>query len=111
MSRITLKLLYPGSLKAVHTLPALFTLGSVLLVVLAIVLSPWWLLPLGIYFVLVAVGALMATHSLKIALLAVPAAAIQLYGYGTGFIKAYFTKIILRRGRNVNDEIEMRRGK
>ena len=111
MSRITLKLLYPGSLKAVHTLPALFTLGSVLLVVLAIVLSPWWLLPLGIYFVLVAVGALLATHSLKIALLAVPAAAIQLYGYGTGFIKAYFTKIILRRGRNVNDEIEMRRGK
>ncbi|MDE6041061.1 MAG: glycosyl transferase family 2, partial [Muribaculaceae bacterium] len=111
MSRITLKLLYPGSLKAVHTLPALFTLGSALLVVLAIVLSHWWLLPLGIYFVLVAVGALLATHSLKIALLAVPAAAIQLYGYGTGFIKAYFTKIILRRGRNVNDEIEMRRGK
>ena len=111
MSRITLKLLYPGSLKAVHTLPALFTLGSVLLVVLAIVLSPWWLLPLGIYFMLVAIGALLATHSLKIALLAVPAAAIQLYGYGTGFIKAYFTKIILRRGRNVNDEIEMRRGK
>ena len=111
MSRITLKLLYPGSLKAVHTLPALFVLGTVALILLAIFVSPWWWFPLAIYFLAVAIGALFATKSLKIAILAVPAAAIQLFGYGTGFIQAYFTKIILGRGRNVADEIEMRRGK
>lgn len=111
MSRITLKLLYPDSLKAVHLLPAAFVIGSVALVLLGIFVSPWWLLPLGIYFLAVFVFALIATRSLKIALLSVPAAIIQLGGYGIGFIKAFFTKIILRRGRNVEEEIAIRKGK
>ncbi len=111
MSRITLKLLYPDSLKAVHTLPAVAVLLAVIMVVLAITVSPWWLLPIGIYLVAVFTMALAATRSVVIAAKAVPAAVIQLGGYGVGFIRAYFTKIILRRGRDVNREIEMRRGK
>ena len=43
--------------------------------------------------------------------MAVPAAIIQLGGYGLGFIKAFTLKILLRRGRNVQEEIELRRGK
>jgi hypothetical protein len=46
-----------------------------------------------------------------IATKAVPAAIIQIGGYGFGFIKAYFTKIILGRGRDQAKEIEMRKGK
>lgn len=111
MSRITLKLLYPESLKVVHTLPAVAVLLAVVMVVLAIMVSPWWLLPIGIYLVAVYVMALAATHSVVIAAKAVPAAIIQLGGYGTGFIQAYVSKILLRRGRDVNREIEMRRGK
>ena len=111
MSRITLKLLYPESLKVVHTLPAVAVLLAVVMVVLAIMVSPWWLLPIGIYLVAVYVMALAATHSVVIAAKAVPAAIIQLGGYGTGFIQAYVSKIVLRRGRDVNREIEMRRGK
>lgn len=111
MSRITLKLLYPGSMKLVHTLPALFTLGSAALILLAICWRWWCILPLALYIVALFVAALATTKSLKIALMAVPASLIQLYGYGVGFIKAYFTKIILRRRRDVNQEIEMRRGK
>ena len=38
MSRITLKLLYPDSLKAVHMLPAAFVLGVVVMTVLALTL-------------------------------------------------------------------------
>lgn len=111
MSRITLKLLYPGSLKAVHVLPAVFVLGVMGLVLLGIFVSPWWLLPLGIYFAAVFAGALVATRSLRIALLAVPAAIIQLGGYGLGFIRAFTSKILLRRGRDLQSEIEIRRGK
>ena len=111
MSRITLQLLYPGSMKAVHWLPAIAVIVGIALLVLGIVVSPWWLLPLGLYLAAVVVMAFAVTHSPVIALKAFPAAVIQLGGYGTGFIKAYFTKIILRRGRDVQQEIEMRRGK
>lgn len=111
MSRITLKLLYPGSLKLVHTLPAVFVLGCVVLVLLGIFVSPWFLMPLAVYFLAIFACALVKTKSLKVALLSVPASAIQLFGYGTGFIKAWIEKIVLGRGRNIEEEIEMRRGK
>lgn len=111
MSRITLKLLYPDSLKAVHLLPALFVVGVVAMVLLAIFCSPWWLLPLGIYLLAIFVAALWATRSPRIALLAVPASMIQLGGYGCGFIKAFVVKILLGRGRDINEEISIRKGK
>lgn len=111
MSRITLHLLYPGSLKPVHTLPALFLLGSIALVALGIFVSPLWLLPLGVYVVALFADALVETRSLKIALLAVPASLVQLYGYGYGFLRAWFLKIILGRGRNEAEELKIRQGK
>lgn len=111
MSRITLKLLYHDSLKAVHLLPALFVIGVVAMVLLAIFCSPWWLLPLGIYLLAIFVAALWSTRSPRIALLAVPASMIQLGGYGCGFIKAFVVKILLGRGRDINEEISIRKGK
>ncbi len=111
MSRITLELLYPGSMKLVHMLPAFAVIIGVVLVVLGIVSSPWWLLPIGIYLLALFICATVATRSLKIGLLAVPASIIQICGYGTGFIKAYLLKIILRRGRNIDEEIAIRKGK
>lgn len=111
MSRITLQLLYPGSMKAVHWLPAIFVTGVVAMILLAVFVSPWWLLPLAVYLLAIFVAALAATRSLTIALKAVPASVIQLGGYGCGFIKAYFLKIILRRGRNEAEEISIRKGK
>ena len=111
MSRITLKLLYPDTMKLVHWLPAVFLMGSAALVILGCLCSPWWLLPLGVYLLAIFVAALCATRSAVIALKAVPASLIQLYGYGWGFLKAYFLKIILRRGRDINEEISIRKGK
>ena len=110
MSRITLKLLYPGSLKLVHALPAVAVMLGVILLVLALTVSPWFLLPIGIYLVAIFVTALALTRSLAIATKAVPASVIQICGYGCGFIKAYFIKILLGRGRNVEEEILMRKG-
>lgn len=111
MSRITLKLLYPDSLKIVHTLPALAVIIGLILVGLGITLSPWWLLPLAIYIIAIFFAACISTRSVGIALLAIPASVIQILGYGTGFIRAYFTKILLGRGRDINQEIAMRKGK
>lgn len=110
-SRITLKLLYPDSLKLVHTLPALAVIIGVVLVALGIFLSPWWLLPIGVYLVALFIAALISTRSLGIALRAVPASVVQIAGYGTGFIRAFFTKILLGRGRNIEEEIAIRKGK
>lgn len=111
MSRITLKLLYPGSLKVVHALPALAVIIGLVLVVLSATVSPWFMLPLGLYLLAIFVSALVTTRSLVIAVKALPASVIQICGYGCGFLKAYFLKIVLGRGRDVEEEILMRKGK
>ena len=111
MSRITLKLLYPDSLKLVHTLPAIAVIAGIILVLLSIFLSPWWLLPIGIYLVALFISALASTRSIDIALRAIPASVVQIVGYGTGFIRAYFTKILLGRGRDIEEEIAIRKWK
>lgn len=111
MSRITLKLLYPGSMKLVHTLPALAVIIGIAMVLLGIFVSPWWFLPLGVYLLAIFLCAWVATRSLKVAAIAVPASVIQIGGYGTGFLKAFTTKILLGRGRNIEEEIEIRKGK
>lgn len=111
MSRITLKLLYPGSLKTVHALPAVAVIIGLALLVLSITVSPWFLLPLGLYLAAIFVSALVSTRSAVIAVKALPASVIQICGYGCGFLKAYFFKILLGRGRDVEEEILMRKGK
>ena len=109
-SRITLQQLYPGSLKPVHTLPALFTAGCVVLLLFGAFLSPWWLALLALYMLMLLLSALVSTRSIAVSLLAVPASLIQLWGYGSGFIRAAFSTYVLRRGRDVNREIEIRKG-
>lgn len=111
MSRITLQLLYPGSMKLVHWMPAMFTIGSMLLLILGILLSPLWLIPLGIYLLALWISAIISTKSLKIGSMAVAASLVQLLGYGTGFIRAYVWKILLRHGRDEAQEVALRKGK
>ena len=111
MSRITLKLLYPDSLKLVHCLPAVFVLGSLAMIILAIFVSPWAITPLAAYLLAIFVSAAISTRSLKIGFLSIIASCIQLGAYGSGFIKAWFVKILLGKGRNIEEEIKMRKGK
>lgn len=111
MSRITLKLLYPGSMKLVHCLPAVFVLGSAAMILLAVLWKWWAILPLAAYLLAVWITAIISTKSLKIGSLAIITSIIQLGAYGCGFIKAYTWKILLRHGRDVEEEIMMRKGK
>ena len=110
MSRITLQLLYPGSMKAVHWLPALFVIGAVAMIAGAF-FCKWLLIPLLVYILALWIWGIVSTRSLKIGTMGVGAAMVQLTGYGTGFIRAYVWKIILRHGRDIDDEIARRKGK
>lgn len=109
MSRITLELLYPGSMKLVHWLPAVFTVGAIVLVIGSF-FCKWLLIPLLVYLLALWIGGIVATRSLKIGTLGVGAAMVQLTGYGTGFIKAYVQKIIMGKGRDIEREVEIRKG-
>ena len=109
-SRITLELLYPESMKLVHWLPAVFTIGAAALIIGSF-FWPWLLIPLALYIIALWIGALIETKSLKVACLGVAASMVQLVGYGTGFLKAYFRQIILRKGRDEAREKEIRKGK
>ena len=82
-----------------------------MLILLGIFVSPWWLLPLGVYLLALWCSAIAQTRSLKIGTMAVAASMVQLLGYGTGFIRAYVWKILLRHGRDEAQEIAMRKGK
>ena len=110
MSRITLQLLYPGSMKLVHWLPALFVIFAIAMIVGAF-FSLICIVPLVLYFLALFVWGSISMKSLKRGWLGMIAGAIQLFGYGTGFLRAYIWKILLRNGRDIDQEIEMRRGK
>ena len=95
-ARIWLQILHPGSLKIVHTAPALLLVLGVLLLVAAI-FCPWLLLLPLLYALLIFFDSLQKNRSLKVALLSVAAAAVQIAGYGTGFLKALWFKMILKQ--------------
>ena len=68
-------------------------------------LSTVALLPLGIYFGLLFLESLVKNRSLPIAFLSILTCAIQLGGYGFGFLKAFMTKVVLHR--KVDREAEL----
>lgn len=93
IARINLYKKYPKSLKLVHTLPSFFTLGVIFLI-LATPFFPVALLPLLIYALLVFIDSTQTNHSMHIGFLSIGAAYIQLLGYGTGFIWAWWKRCI-----------------
>jgi GT2 family glycosyltransferase len=105
-ARIGLYKLYPDSLKPVHALPALFVLGSIAVIVAAIVLSAWALAVPAIYALLLFFDSLLKTQSIRIAGLSLIASFIQLFGYGTGFIRSFIRKIIFRQGPEDSETIK-----
>ena len=93
IARINLYKKYPESLKLVHMLPALFSLGVVFLL-LASFLWGGSLSLLFLFALIVFVDASLQNKSMKIGLLAIVASFIQLTGYGTGFLRAWWKRCI-----------------
>lgn len=129
IARINLYKKYPESLKMVHLLPTLFTLGTaflillfllgaafcalgfysmfqgrprcvtgeVALIILTVATMTVALLPLLLFSLVVCIDATIKNHSLKIGMLSIIASFIQLTGYGTGFLRAWWRRCILRK--------------
>ena len=113
IARINLYKKYPESLKLVHLLPMVFTVGVFFLLALfvagaviaqaccqslGIALSLVALSPLVLYSLLIFVDSSLHNHSLRIGLLSIRAAFTQLMGYGCGFIKAWWQRCVQGKG-------------
>lgn len=104
-ARVDLYLLHPESLKIVHLLPAVFVLGSLILILLTF-FCIWALLPLIVYFLALFFESLVCNHSLRIAGLSVLTSIIQLGGYGIGFLSAFIKKVVFRQTGDLNADLE-----
>jgi hypothetical protein len=69
--------------------------GIILLV--ASIFFPWLLLLPLMYALLIFGDSLVGGGNIKVASLSVAAAAVQIAGYGTGFLKALWFKMILKQ--------------
>ena len=110
IARINLYKKYPDSLKLVHLLPMVFTVGTTCLLLLILsglfllcipilniigsLLVMIGLMPLLLYSIIICVDSTMQNNSLKIGLLSIAAAFIQLTGYGSGFISAWWKRCV-----------------
>ena len=93
IARINLYLAHPESLKIVHFLPALFVLGMTAVTVASFFLPILFLIP--VFYSLAVFGdSLRQNSSFGVALYSIGAAWVQLFGYGTGFLLAFWRRLI-----------------
>ena len=104
IARINLEKRHPGTMKLVHTLPMVFTIGVITLLLAALILkftlpmTAWFavpLMPLLLYILLIFTDASIQNRSVLIGYYAVIAAFVQLMGYGFGFLKAWWQRCVL----------------
>ena len=97
IARINLEKRHPGTLKLVHLLPMVFTLGVIALTLLAPLTCGYSLLPLCLYAALLCTDSTLKNKSLKVGLLSIPAAFVQLMGYGLGFLESWWKRCVRKQ--------------
>ncbi len=114
IARINLEKRHPGTLKLVHLLPMVFTVGVIALILLAAVAramihydAPHWhtwfwiclaaLFPILFYSLVIFIDSSIQNKSLKVGMLSIPAAFTQLMGYGFGFIESWWKRCVLKK--------------
>ena len=112
IARINLMKRHPGTLKLVHLLPTVFTVGVIGLVLISAVgralmhyvdreqfywmcFAPW--IPIILYSVIIFIDSTIKNRSLYVGLLSIPAAFTQLMGYGLGFIESWWKRCVLKQ--------------
>ena len=114
IARINLEKRHPGTLKLVHLLPMVFTVGVIGLVLISAVgralmhydapnwrtwywvcALPW--LPILLYSLIIFIDSMLKNKSLKVGLLSVPATFVQLMGYGFGFIESWWKRCVKKQ--------------
>lgn len=96
-ARVVLKNKYPDTFKLVHLLPSAFVVGNLLLVMLGIFHHWLWFAPILFYALAIFIDSLAKNKSLEVALLSIPAAYCQLFGYGLGFLGAAWRDILSKK--------------
>jgi glycosyltransferase involved in cell wall biosynthesis len=126
IARINLEKRHPGTMKLVHLLPMVFTLGVIGCLLLSLVgaalyIEGEWLdyyglrptdnmhqgvgfvffilglLPLLFYSSVIFIDSSIRNRSLWVGLLSIPAAFTQLMGYGFGFIESWWKRCVLKQ--------------
>ncbi|MBQ7470947.1 MAG: glycosyltransferase [Prevotella sp.] len=128
IARINLEKRHPGTMKLVHMLPMVFTVGVAFLSLIVVVALLFALLglvaayggqtgcnmglvltiiglmtataalsPLLLYSLLICIDSSIQNRNLWVGLLSVPAAFVQLTGYGLGFLKAWWKRMVLKQ--------------
>lgn len=95
-ARINISRFYPKELKLVHTFPALFLVGWILLPIFFLIspiLFKSGLVLLTIYLALIFFHSLFAQKNILVAGLSVLTSIVQLLAYGVGFLKEGFKKL------------------
>ena len=112
IARINLEKRHPGTMKLVHLLPMVFTVGVVGLILASAIgralmhyddVHKWYLLfalpwlPILLYSLLIFVDSSVQNKSFKIGMISIAAAFVQLMGYGCGFLEAWWKRCVLGR--------------
>ena len=97
IARINLEKRHPGTMKLVHLLPTVFTVGVLGCLLLAPFCYGLTLLPLVLYCLLILADSSRQNSSLWVGLLSIPAAFTQLMGYGFGFIESWWKRCVLKQ--------------
>ena len=96
IARINLEKRHPGTMKLVHLLPTVFTLGVIGLLLIAL-FFPLACVPIILYSAIICIDSSIKNKSLWVGLLSIPAAFVQLMGYGFGFIESWWKRCILKQ--------------
>ena len=112
IARINLEKLHPGTMKLVHLLPTVFTVGVIGLILISAVgralmhyvdrdrfywmcFAPW--IPILLYCLIICIDSSIRNKSLWVGLLSIPAAFTQLMGYGLGFIESWWKRCVRKQ--------------
>ena len=96
IARINLEKRHPGTMKLVHLLPTVFTLGVIGLLLISL-FWPLACVPILLYSLLLCIDSSIRNKSLWVGLLSIPAAFVQLMGYGFGFIESWWKRCVLKQ--------------
>jgi len=88
---------YPDKFKLTYTLPTVFLLGSLFLIILSFTFNWLFITPILLVAFVVFLESLFRTKSILIALLSIFASFIQLYSYGYGFLKSFIKILIFKQ--------------
>ena len=97
IARINLYKRHPKSLKIVHLAPAIFTVSSVSLLLVSVVYSAFFLLPILFHMLIILIDSSLKNKNITVGMVAVATSYTQLFGYGIGFINATWKRIILNQ--------------